>query len=236
MSEAASPGAPLRLYLVRHGRTRYNEEGRIQGWCDSELTEAGLEETGRTADFLRSVPFRAAYASPSGRAVTTVRMLLRHRPEAPCVLEEGLREFSYGVFEAEPEESLYSRVGVVAMYRQVFEGTFPALPGGESGARFLGRVARAFLAIERAHPAGGPVLVVSHGVTLMAYLAMIHQIQDRPLANASVTVVRVAGGTRAVDGAGFDPAGAAAAQPEITLNAAQVAIEHAATWELDEPA
>lgn len=40
-------GGPLRLYLVRHGRTRYNEEGRIQGRCDSELTETGVAEVAR---------------------------------------------------------------------------------------------------------------------------------------------------------------------------------------------
>jgi probable phosphoglycerate mutase len=221
---------------VRHGRTQYNEEGRIQGWCDSALTVTGVEETGRTAEFLRAVPFRAAYASPSGRTLTTAKMLLRDRPHTPCTVEEGLREFSYGIYEAGPEERLYSQIDVVTMYRQVFEGTFPALPGGESGARFLRRVARTFLAIEQADHGGGPVLVVSHGVTLMAYLAMIHQVPARPLANASVTTVEVDGGARRVDGTRFDPSGAAPAQPEVTLNAAQVAIEHAAAWELEEPA
>lgn len=236
MGDVEPPDGPLRLYLVRHGRTQYNEEGRIQGWCDSALTATGVEETGRTAEFLRSVPFRAAYASPSGRTVTTARMLLRHRPDTPCTVEEGLREFSYGMYEAGPEERLYSQVDVVTMYRQVFEGTFPALPGGESGARFLRRVARTFLAIEHANGGGGPVLVVSHGVTLMAYLAMTHQIPTRPLANASVTVMEVEGTERTVREPGFDPSGTAAVQPEITLDAAQVAIEHAAAWELEEPA
>lgn len=121
-------------------------------------------------------------------------MLLAHRSGTPFRSDAGLREFSYGVFEAKPEEALYSRVGVVPMYSQVFEGTFRGLPEGETGAGFLSRVARSFLAIEHAHAvAGGPALVVSHGVSLMAYLAMIEQIPPRPLANASVTVVEVDG-------------------------------------------
>ncbi|CYX48093.1 phosphoglycerate mutase [Streptococcus suis] len=31
------------LYLMRHGQTRFNLQGRIQGACDSPLTEEGKE-------------------------------------------------------------------------------------------------------------------------------------------------------------------------------------------------
>lgn len=27
------------LYLVRHGQTMFNRQKRIQGWCDSPLTD-----------------------------------------------------------------------------------------------------------------------------------------------------------------------------------------------------
>ena len=30
-----------RLYLMRHGQTLFNTLNRIQGWCDSPLTEKG---------------------------------------------------------------------------------------------------------------------------------------------------------------------------------------------------
>lgn len=30
------------LYLMRHGQTLFNLEHKIQGWCDSPLTELGL--------------------------------------------------------------------------------------------------------------------------------------------------------------------------------------------------
>lgn len=32
-----------KLYLVRHGETRFNVEHRVQGWCDSPLTARGRE-------------------------------------------------------------------------------------------------------------------------------------------------------------------------------------------------
>ena len=34
----------MRIYLVRHGETIWNTEGRIQGWKNSNLTEKGIED------------------------------------------------------------------------------------------------------------------------------------------------------------------------------------------------
>ncbi len=39
------------LYLMRHGQTLFNSLGKIQGWCDSPLTEAGKSEAKRARDF-----------------------------------------------------------------------------------------------------------------------------------------------------------------------------------------
>lgn len=30
-----------KIYLTRHGETEWNKAGRLQGWCDSKLTEKG---------------------------------------------------------------------------------------------------------------------------------------------------------------------------------------------------
>ncbi len=33
-----------KLYLMRHGQTLFNVLHRKQGWCDSPLTELGIEQ------------------------------------------------------------------------------------------------------------------------------------------------------------------------------------------------
>ncbi|QTE30382.1 histidine phosphatase family protein [Pengzhenrongella sicca] len=198
---------PLTLYLVRHGRTRHNEAGLLQGWCDSPLTDDGVAGVAATGRHLRAVPFTAAYASPSPRAVTTAARLLEHHPLIELATNPGLREFSFGDFEARPEIELYAAVDPLEMFRDVFRGTFAGLPGGEPGGVYLDRVSSAFAAIEAAHAGGGPVLVVSHGVTLLAYLATIGVPTVRPLANASVTTVDIhPGGRRIVTSLGVAPA------------------------------
>ncbi|MGV8966529.1 MAG: histidine phosphatase family protein [Cellulomonas sp.] len=205
------PRAPLTLYLVRHGRTEHNVAGRLQGWCDSPLTVDGLVGVQATAEYLRALDLAGAYASPSGRTVATASAILAHHPETTLTCDPRLREFNFGEFEARPEGELFGQVDPVVLFTGILQGTFPGLPGGEPVAAYRARVAAAFDSIVRAHPDGGSVLVVSHGVTLLAYLAMVAPEPLNPLANASVTTVQVApDGTRTVPSRGVDPSGAAA--------------------------
>lgn len=34
----------ITVYMVRHGQTMLNRYNRLQGWCDSPLTEKGIED------------------------------------------------------------------------------------------------------------------------------------------------------------------------------------------------
>ena len=75
---AQAPGAPVTFYVVRHGQTLFNVMGKVQGWCDTPLTEDGV----RGAEKLAEVDFVAAYASDSGRAEQTLDVLLSARAAA----------------------------------------------------------------------------------------------------------------------------------------------------------
>ncbi len=69
------------IYLVRHGQTRWNEEGRIQGHRDSELTDLGVEQAHAYGRLLaRHLPHEsdgpfAIESSPIGRALATARVI-----------------------------------------------------------------------------------------------------------------------------------------------------------------
>ncbi|RYV52320.1 histidine phosphatase family protein [Pengzhenrongella frigida] len=197
----------LTLSLVRHGQTEYNAVQRLQGWCDSALTSGGLAVVRSTATELTDQPFTAAYVSPSGRAQATAREILTHHPAARPVTDPDLREFGFGDFEARPEAELLARYDPDTMFPEVLDGTFTGLPGGESGHTFVTRVRSAFERIERRHP-NGHVLVVSHGLTLRAYLHLIDPRPIDPLPNASISTVRVRsdGHRQVVSLAGSPPA------------------------------
>ena len=195
----------LTLCLVRHGQTEYNAQSRLQGWCDSPLTPTGLAGVRATAAHLAQQPFAAVYVSPAGRAQATAREIIAHHPSALVVTDPDLREFGFGDFEARLESELYARYDPETLFTGVLRGTFAGLPGGERGHEYLARVSAAFARIEAAHPVG-QVLVVSHGLTLRAYLTMIDQRPMTPLPNASVSTVNVhPDGRRRVVSVAVDP-------------------------------
>ena len=73
----------------------------------------------------------------------------------------------------------------------MFSGQGPGFPGGESGRAYVQRVSSAFTRILAAHPDGGEVAVVSHGVTINMLLVASGWTSPGPLENASISVLRV---------------------------------------------
>jgi 2,3-bisphosphoglycerate-dependent phosphoglycerate mutase len=162
---------PLTLFLVRHGETLFNRRGLMQGWVDSPLTEAGVEQARHAAEQLRDRPLVAAYSSTSGRAVDTAEHILEPHSEVHLTTSKDLRELHFGDSEALPNDDVWREVDVEVFFRDLMTGSGSGLAGGESGAEYRERVQRAFSTVVEAHvDDGGEVLVVGHGVTLATYL------------------------------------------------------------------
>ncbi|MFR3747482.1 histidine phosphatase family protein [Streptococcus sp.] len=91
----------MKLYFIRHGRTEWNEEGRLQGANgDSPLLPSSVEQLEKLGKHLATVPFDAAYASDLPRAVHTAQIIL-HQLEHPLKLQATptLREWNLGKLE-----------------------------------------------------------------------------------------------------------------------------------------
>lgn len=126
------------FYVVRHGQTLFNVMGKVQGWCDTPLTEEGVRGANALGRGLADVDFLAAFSSDSGRAMQTLDVLLAARavvrgetyipPEPfltqrsggddapdigvdvtfPLAHDARLREWCYGDLEGEPGEFLHA--------------------------------------------------------------------------------------------------------------------------------
>ena len=91
----------MKLYFVRHGRTEWNEEGRIQGANgDSPLLESSIQQLEALGQHLSQTYFDAAYSSNLPRAVHTAQILLKQN-QHPITLQEvpALREWRLGRLE-----------------------------------------------------------------------------------------------------------------------------------------
>lgn len=91
----------MKLYFVRHGRTEWNEEGRIQGANgDSPLLESSIQQLEALGQHLSQTYFDAVYSSDLPRAVHTAQILLKQN-QHPITLQEtpALREWRLGRLE-----------------------------------------------------------------------------------------------------------------------------------------
>ena len=85
--------AETNLYIVRHGKTMFNTLARVQGWCDTPLTQSGRDGIHYVGLGLQDTKFEEAYSSDSGRAIETMRILLSEHPDGkdiPYHVSHGL--------------------------------------------------------------------------------------------------------------------------------------------------
>jgi broad specificity phosphatase PhoE len=163
---------PLRLALVRHGRTLSNVE-RVM---DTAPPGAPLDDTGRmqAARLVRRFAGEevvAVYASPATRAQETAAPLAAHHDLAVTV-RDGLREVDVGVLEGTRGD------GPLAAYDAVFSrwaaGSLGVgLPGGESAHDVLDRYLEVVDRIVAEHTSGLVVLVSHGGAIRIATMGLV---------------------------------------------------------------
>lgn len=90
-----------RLYLVRHGETDWNADGRIQGRTDKQLNDAGLAQAAALARFLADQPIALVASSTLGRASKTADAVAEFHPSARRVRDANFIEMSFGDYEGQ---------------------------------------------------------------------------------------------------------------------------------------
>lgn len=88
----------MRLYIIRHGETRWNVEGRLQGQTDIELNENGVRLARVTAEKMKDINFDLGISSPLSRALKTAEIVLEGRG-LPILTDKRLEELSFGSWE-----------------------------------------------------------------------------------------------------------------------------------------
>lgn len=182
------------IYLIRHGQTTWNVDGRWQGNLDIPLSETGYQQAQALAHYLSHKPIRRVISSDLARAVETARPLARALG-VELELDPRIREIHLGVFQglthAEQRER-YPEV-VAASEQDYWNFVFPE---GESRRKMQQRAVAAFQDA-LARPVEGDIAMVMHGGTLRVLL--MHLFPDHPslldfhVGNTSITTIEAAG-------------------------------------------
>jgi broad specificity phosphatase PhoE len=166
----------MNLFLVRHGFSTGNRDGRIQGQWDTELTGDGQRQAGATGRFLAQYfagmhwNVTALYSSDLRRAWHTAEAIGRYLHLTP-IRVPGLREMSAGKVEG------MTTAEWQALYPELEQGWQDRAnlafgwPGGETRQQLVERVTNTINSIVARHGPYDNVVAVTHGGVIRAYLS-----------------------------------------------------------------
>lgn len=151
----------VKFFVIRHGKTDWNAEGRIQGNVDTPLNTRGDEQARAVARALADMSVGELWSSDLARATQTGAHVstacnVKLKPD------KRLRERHFGVFQGLTyEECLERHPRSFAAYRSG-DPSF-VIPQGESGQAFFERVVAFFQERAKSTWPGSHVAVITHG-------------------------------------------------------------------------
>ena len=150
------------LYIVRHGESVWNADGRLQGQADVALSARGRDQVLALRRWLSALSFDRVVASDLARTRETAALL----GFADADLDPGLREIDVGTWQGEYADRL-DRDAYLGWRRGRHT---PA--GGESWEVFCARVTSALEAqVRRTGNGQGRLLIVAHGGVVRALMS-----------------------------------------------------------------
>lgn len=155
------------LYMMRHGETLFNLRHKIQGACDSPLTENGIAQAKKVAKYVRTLNIDHAYSSSAERASDTLEYAIENR--LPYTRLKALKEMNFGTFEGESEDLNPQR-------GPDFDNFFVPY-GGESRYQVQERMLKTLTAIMENEDHQN-VFIVSHAGATMGFVAQWHTIDE----------------------------------------------------------
>ncbi len=154
------------LIYLRHGKTDWNTEGRLQGRTDVPLNEEGMAGASAAGEILKKYTFDAVYCSPLLRTRQTLQYAY---PNADPILDDRIMEWCFGRFEGQK------------MPRDFFAHWWTFGQAREDGVELIEDVverAKAFYREVKDKYPDGRILVVSHGGFSASLQGAIYGIKD----------------------------------------------------------
>ena len=178
-------GVTAMLYIIRHGRTDWNDLHKMQGHTDIPLNDEGRAMAARAAEEYKDVHFDICFCSPLIRARETAEILLKGR-DIPIIIDDRLTEMSFGDFEGHEYSFDKPDSAINTLFTAPEKYTDP--PGGaesldelfERTGRFLDETA---LPLVRE---GKDVLIVGHGAMNSSIVCRLRGIPRKDFWSAGI--------------------------------------------------
>ena len=95
----------MKIYVIRHGRTAWNEKGLMQGRSNIGLSPDGKKESFEIKEKLSDVSFDICITSPLKRTIETANIVVNNK--CKIVIDDLLIERDLGAFEGKKYDSYF---------------------------------------------------------------------------------------------------------------------------------
>lgn len=165
----------MKITLIRHAESTYNQKKLLQGQIDCELSEKGLKDTKEKS---KNFPtdFNICYCSPLKRTIQTAEILV---PNLNVIYDERLIERGLGDWENMPNTD----------EKQFLLKNKTVPPNGETFEALDNRISE-FLEVLKTKYQDKKILVVTHGGVIYA----IHRIlglKVKPIENLEMVTIEI---------------------------------------------
>lgn len=148
------------LIIIRHGKTCWNLQGRIQGTEDIALHPVGRQQAEAVAERLAQEEFSVIYSSDLKRAYQTAECIAR-KTQRPIITHQGLRERNFGIFQGMTAKEIAARHPKDWERFRRWDPDY-VVPNGASLREYYEHGIASLKQIARQHP-GERLVIVTHG-------------------------------------------------------------------------
>lgn len=186
------------IYLIRHGQTKWNLEGRMQGHKDSPLTKVGVTQAEKLHDSLINEKIHLIYSSESKRAYDTAKIIQGNR-NIPFYTSNELKEINMGEWEGMKQADIINKYPKAWNYFWNNPEKYTPIGAGESYKKLKNRVIPTLENIINSNQ-GKNIMIVTHRITTKVIISYfknqdIHEITNNPDINpASLSKISICNG------------------------------------------
>lgn len=154
-------------FLIRHGESKMNENGRHQGWISrNPLTKRGILQAQETAEILANQKIDMIFSSPLLRAKQTAKIIGK-RLGLPISFSQKLKDYRRSKSQEGLNISQYSILPDFLIWKEkTAVDEFFSLPDGESMNGFYKRVSEFACFVDKSFTNKKIVIVAHEGVVL----------------------------------------------------------------------
>ncbi len=178
-------------YIIRHGQTKANLNGILQGHLNVPLSEYGKNQAEITGKALSTMKIDAIYSSDLIRAKDTAMAIAKYH-NCKLILDKRLREAYCGIMQGK----------TISQCRELYKEYYKAVAhdpintsrpgGGESNKDMYERAVRALYHIQN-NCSGTNIVIVSHGGIIRCLLSHAKKGRFDPelsgVRNASISII-----------------------------------------------